>query len=92
MNQRYTLFRRAGVFYYEDATTGRQLSLRTKNEGEAKILLNAKNESFRQPILNLQIAKAYLIGSDNGIATRTWQSAIDLLTPAWTVAEYQSGR
>jgi hypothetical protein len=92
MNQRYTLFRRAGVFYYEDATTGRQLSLRTKNEGEAKILLNAKNESFRQPILSLQIAKAYLIGSDNGIATRTWQSAIDLLTPAWTVAEYQSGR
>ena len=65
MNQRYTLFRRAGVFYYEDATTGRQLSLRTKNEGEAKILLNAKNESFRQPILSLQIAKAYLIGSDN---------------------------
>jgi integrase len=79
MNQRYTMFRRAGVFYYEDTSTGKQLSLRTKDETEARALLNAKNESFRQPILNLQIAKAYLIGSDNGIATRTWQNAIEAL-------------
>jgi hypothetical protein len=79
MNQRYILFRRMEVFYYEDKSTGKQLSLRTKDEVEAKILLNAKNESFRQPILNLQIAKAYLIGSDNGIATRTWQNAIEAL-------------
>src|SRR5882757_8710936 len=79
MNQRFILFRRTEVFYYEDTTTGKQLSLRTKNQEEAKILLNAKNESFRQPILNLQIAKAYLIGSDNGIATRTWQQAIESL-------------
>jgi hypothetical protein len=79
MNQRYILFRRTEVFYYEDKITGKQLSLRTKDEAEAKILLNAKNESFRQPILNLQIAKAYLIGSDNGIATRTWQNAIEAL-------------
>jgi integrase len=79
MNQRYILFRRMEVFYYEDTTTGKQLSLRTKDEAEAKILLNARNESFRQPILNLQIAKAYLIGSDNGIATRTWQQAVESL-------------
>jgi integrase len=79
MNQHYILFRRAGVFYYEDTATGKQLSLRTKDETEARTLLNAKNESFRQPILNLQIAKAYLIGSDNGIATRTWQNAIESL-------------
>ena len=31
-------------------------------------------------MLNLQIAKAYLAGTDNGIATRTWQNAIDALT------------
>jgi hypothetical protein len=80
MNQRCILFRRMEVFYYEDKTTGKQLSPRTKNHEEAKILLNAKNESFRQSILNLQIAKAYLIGSDNGIATRTWQQAIESLT------------
>jgi hypothetical protein len=56
MNQRFNLFRRAGVFYYEDTTTGKQLSLRTKDEAEARTLLNAKNESFRQPVLNRQIA------------------------------------
>jgi hypothetical protein len=56
MNQRFILFRRREVFYYEDTTTGKQLSQRTKNLEEAKILLNAKNESFLQPILNLQIA------------------------------------
>jgi hypothetical protein len=57
MNQRFILFRRAGVFYYEDTTTGKQLSLRTKNEAEALTLLNARNESFRQPVLNRQIAR-----------------------------------
>jgi hypothetical protein len=30
-------------------------------------------------VLNLQIAKAYLAGTDNGIATRTWQSAMESL-------------
>jgi hypothetical protein len=53
----WILFRRAGVFYCEDTTTGKQLSLRTKDEGEANTLLHAKNESFRQPVLNLQIAR-----------------------------------
>ena len=79
MNQRFILFRRAEVFYYEDTTTGKQLCLRTLNLEEARILLHAKNDSFRQPILNLQIAKAYLAGTDNGIATRTWQQAIESL-------------
>jgi hypothetical protein len=39
MKQRYLLFRRAGVFYYEDTTTGKQLSLRTKDEAEALTFL-----------------------------------------------------
>jgi integrase len=68
------------VFYYEDTTTGKQLSLRTRSESDAVTLLNAKNESVRQPTLNLQIAKAYLAGTDNGVATRTWQQAIGALT------------
>jgi hypothetical protein len=36
MKQRFILFRRACVFYYEDTTTGKQLSLRTKDEAEAR--------------------------------------------------------
>ena len=31
-------------------------------------------------MLNLQIAKAYLAGTDSGVNTRTWQTAIEALT------------
>ncbi|PYJ96617.1 MAG: hypothetical protein DME23_19810, partial [Verrucomicrobia bacterium] len=41
--------------------------------------LNARNESFRQPHLNLQIAKAYLAGTDSRVPTRTWQNALDAI-------------
>src|SRR5438046_2403270 len=35
MKQRFILFRRGEVFYYEDTVTGQQISLRTRDEGEA---------------------------------------------------------
>jgi hypothetical protein len=56
MKQRYILFKRAGVFYSEDTTTRKQISLRPKDEGEAAILLNARNEAARHSEMNLQIA------------------------------------
>jgi hypothetical protein len=37
-------------------------SLGTRDRAEATTLLNASNESVRQPQLNLHIAKAYLTG------------------------------
>jgi integrase len=77
MNQRYIKFKRAGVFYCEDTTTGKQTSLRTKDETEADILLHTKNEAQRQPVLNLQIARVYLKHSDPEVAKRTWQHAMD---------------
>jgi len=80
MKTRFIMFRRGDVFYSEDMATGKQLSLRTKDESEATTLLHAKNEAVRQPTLNLQIAKAYLAGTDNGVTTRTWQQAIESLT------------
>ena len=73
MKQRYVLFRREGVFYCEDTTTGKQTSLRTRNEAEALALLNAKNESVRQPALNLKIAKAYLAAAAESFIKRTWR-------------------
>jgi integrase len=63
-----------------DTTTGKRTSLRTANQEEARQIVEAKNQSERQPVLNLQIAKAYLAGTDNGIATRTWQNAVDALS------------
>jgi integrase len=76
MKQRFILFRRAGVFYSEDTETRKQHSLRTRDEAEATAIINAKNESVRQPVLNLQIARAYLTASDPGFAQRTWQEVM----------------
>ena len=70
---------RGGKYYFVDNSTGKRTSLRTTNQAEARQLVEAKNNSERQPVLNLHIAKAYLAGSDNGITTRTWQNAIDSL-------------
>src|SRR4051812_45132331 len=63
-NQRFILFRRGDVFYCEDRTTRKQTSLRTRDENEAVTLLHARNKSVRQPVLNLQIARAYLSAGD----------------------------
>ena len=82
MKTRYRLTRRGirgNKFYCVDTTTGKRTSLRTTNEDEARQIVEARNNSERQPVLNLQIAKAYLAGTDNGIATRTWQQAIESL-------------
>ena len=79
MKQRYRMFQRGRVFYVEDTTTGRQASLKTKEEAEAGRLLAAKNEAHVQPALNLQIARAYLSATDPEIRTRTWQHVMDVM-------------
>jgi hypothetical protein len=79
MKTRFNLFRRAGVFYTEDTATGKQTSLRTKDETEAKSLLNARNEATRQPVLNLHLARAYLTASDPAFVERTWQTVMEQL-------------
>jgi len=71
MQTRYRLIcrgSRGGKFYCVDTLTGKRTSLHTANQDNAQQIVEAKNNSERQPVLNLQIAKAYLAGSDNGIA------------------------
>jgi integrase len=75
-----------------DTTTGKRTSLRTANEEEARQIIEARNQSERQPVLNLQIANAYLAGTDNGIATRTWQQAIEALTNTKQAANQERWR
>jgi integrase len=82
MKKRYRLIRRGergAKFYCVDTLTGKRTSLATPNEDEATQIVQAKNQALRQPALNLQIAKAYLAGSDSGVATRTWQQAMEAL-------------
>ncbi|HXI70609.1 MAG TPA: tyrosine-type recombinase/integrase [Verrucomicrobiae bacterium] len=81
MKNRFILYRRklGGMFYVQDTKTRKQESLGTKIRSEATTLFNARNEAARQPQLNLQIAKAYLAGSDFGASTRTWQDAFNAI-------------
>ena len=78
MKTRFNLFRRDnGVFYSENTTNGKQSSLRTKDETEARSLINARNEAQRQPVLNLHLARAYLTASDPAFVERTWQVVME---------------
>lgn len=83
MKKRFRLIHRGergGLFYCVDSETGKRWSLKTHDRDAAEQIVLAKNQSLRQPSLNLQIAKAYLAGTDNGVNTRTWQIAIEALT------------
>jgi integrase len=82
MKRRFILYRRnrGGIFYLEDTESKKQESLHTRIRADAVSVLNARNESVRQPQLNLQIAKAYLAGSDSCVSTRTWRTAIEALS------------
>lgn len=80
MKTRYRLIRRglrSGGFYCVDTNTGKRTSLGTSIKDDARQIVEAKNQAERQPVLNLQIAKAYLAGTDSGITTRTWQHVFE---------------
>jgi microcystin degradation protein MlrC len=75
---KYRMYRRRnGVFYWQDNSSQKQGSLRTTDRREAEGLLNAMNESHRQPIINLNVARAYLAAHDPKMAQRTWQAVMD---------------
>lgn len=83
MKARYRLVRRGsrgGTFYCKDMRTGKRTSLETNDEDAAEQIVLARNQAERQPMLNLQIARAYLMGADKNIASRTWRDAIVALT------------
>lgn len=71
------MFLRGSVYWCQDNETGKQETLRTKDRTTAERLFNAKNEAHQQPIINLQIARAYLLVGDPQVATRTWQFVMD---------------
>src|SRR5687767_8643101 len=82
MKQQFTLYRRSnGMFYAENTETRKQQSLKTKDAATARTLLHSMNEAHRQPILNHQIALAYLSASDSDAAKRNWQFVMEQMTP-----------
>src|SRR5438552_9974900 len=81
MKSQFYLYRRKGGAYYcQDRESGKQASLGTKDRAEANLLVNARNESHRQPMLNLQMARTYLAATDADVAKRTWRVALEELT------------
>lgn len=83
MKTRYRLIRRGGrgdAFYCVNTTTGKRTSLHTTDKDEATQIVQARNHAERQPSINLQIARAYLMASDPAVATRTWQFVMDEIT------------
>ena len=69
---RYRIFRRGRTWYLENAATGRQTSLHTRDRREALRVLHAKHEAQENPSINVQIARAYLHVADAGYTTRKW--------------------
>lgn len=82
MKARYRITRRGNrgdTLYCVDSKTGKRISLHTGDEDAAQQIIDAKNQAERQPLINLQLAKAYLAGADGGMTTRTWRDALDQL-------------
>ena len=78
MQNRFILFRRGRIFYVEDRQTGQQTSLRTRDENEARKMVQARNDSVAHPHLNLVMAKTFLSARDPKLVTRTWADVMDM--------------
>src|SRR5580698_2967350 len=80
MKQRYSVFLRPwGVYYYQDNTTGKQETLKTRDKDEAYRLVAAKNETEDAPAFSLHLARVYWKAGDPAAAKRTWQHVMDEL-------------
>ncbi|HEV2328204.1 MAG TPA: tyrosine-type recombinase/integrase [Verrucomicrobiae bacterium] len=78
MKQRYSVFPRPwGVYYYQDNTTGKQGTLKTRDKAEAYRLVAAKNENEKAPAFSLHLARVYWKAGDPAAAGRTWQNVMD---------------
>ncbi|MCI0540423.1 MAG: hypothetical protein L0Z50_34910 [Verrucomicrobiales bacterium] len=75
---RYRMYcRKGGIFYLFDRQTGKRESLDTTDKSIALRLLHSRNEAQRHPLINLQIARAYLAEGDPEACKRTWRAVMD---------------
>lgn len=79
MKNQYRLFKRGKYFYSHCAKTGKQISLKTSDKKEAQRLLAAKNDSARNPQLNLALAKVFLTGHNQKMGNRTWSDVMSVM-------------
>jgi len=78
MKQRFSVFPRPwGVYYYQDNTTGKQGTLKTRDKDEAYRLVAAKNENEEAPAFSRHLARVYWKAGDPEGSVRTWQHVMD---------------
>jgi hypothetical protein len=77
MKQQFYLYRRREVYYLQDARTGKQQSLETKDKNEALRLLEIKRQSAVDNSFNQIMLKTCLATQDPLLAKRTWQTVIE---------------
>ena len=58
MKQRYSVFLRPwGVYYYQDNTTGKQETLKTRDKDEAYRIAAVRNENEDAPTFSVHLAR-----------------------------------
>jgi integrase len=73
VKQQYRLYQRSnGKYYAQNCTTGKQVSLKTKDRQAAKLLLTALNEGSRDAQVSREVGLAYLSCTDPEAKKRTW--------------------
>jgi hypothetical protein len=81
MKQRFYLYRRGEIYYLQDARTGKQQSLETKDKKAALRLLEVKRQTAENPNFNQFILKSCLSTQDPLLAKRTWQDVMEQMQP-----------
>ena len=76
MKDRYWMFLRKGIFYVEDKQSGKQKSLKTRDEAAARRMFAGMNQKAEQPQMNVAMAKVYLSAKSGEMLTRTWNDVM----------------
>jgi len=72
MKAKYWLCKRQTVYFSFDSETRKRESLHTDDKEEALRIIHARNDATRLSVINISIAKAYLVGADPKLVERTW--------------------
>ena len=75
MKQRFYIYRRGRVYYVEDAATGKQTSLHTRNRKHAEHLVKARRSE--NVVCTQAIASFLPAYSDPRMLKRTWQTVME---------------
>jgi integrase len=77
LNQQFRMYRRGRVFYAQCNETGKQTSLRTKDEETASEILGGMNRGAKDPQIQREVALATLAVCDPDSRHRAWSDVFE---------------